>query len=190
MWRHRLRKSVCSAWVKVMRRTCPLSCLVLTMLFSASTTVRADKLVLVAGGTKDEDGVAATEGKLRGPFAVDFDKTGNAYIAEMIGLRVREIDSKGILTTIAGTGEKGKGGDDGPALKAEFDGPHHLAVAANGDVYLADTWHNRVRRMAAKTGVIITIAGTGDKGLTGHGGPGAEAEAAGTDFLAYAPTAA
>src|SRR5271166_6867077 len=88
----------------------------LTALFTIIPAARADKLVLVAGGTKDKDGITAIEAKLNGPFAVDFDKAGNAYIAEMLGLRVRKIDAKGILTTIAGTGEKGKG-DDGPALK-------------------------------------------------------------------------
>src|SRR5713226_1416349 len=104
-----------------MNRTSLLPLVALAMACAVASSARADKLVLVAGGTKDEDGVAATEGKLRGPFAVDFDKAGNTYIAEMIGLRVRKIDAKGILMTTAGTGEKGKGGDDGPALKAQFD---------------------------------------------------------------------
>jgi DNA-binding beta-propeller fold protein YncE len=102
----------------------------------------------------------------------------------MTGLRVRKIDAKGILNTIAGTGEKGKGGDDGPALKAEFDGPHHLTVAANGDVYLADTWNNRVRKIDAKTGVITTVAGTGEKGYSGDGGPATKAKFGGIYCLA------
>jgi hypothetical protein len=168
-----------------MSRIALLPVVALALVCVVATTARADKLVLVAGGAKDEDGVAATEGKLRGPFAVDFDKAGNTYIAEMIGLRVRKIDSKGILTTIAGTGEKGKGGDDGPARKAEFDGPHHLAVAANGDVYLADTWNNRVRKIEAKTGVITTVAGTGEKGYSGDGGPATKAKFGGIYCLAF-----
>jgi sugar lactone lactonase YvrE len=161
------------------------ACFVVAIALSATGAVRADKLVLVAGGSKDEDGVAATEGKLRGPFAVGFDKAGNTYVAEMIGLRVRKINAKGILTTIAGTGEKGKAGDDGPALKAQFDGPHHLALAANGDVYLADTWNNRVRKIDAKTGVITTIAGTGEKGFSGDGGPATKAKFGGIYCLAF-----
>jgi streptogramin lyase len=158
--------------------------LVLAIACGIAKDVRADKLVLVAGGSKDEDGVAATQGKLRGPFAVAFDKAGNTYIAEMTGLRVRKIDAKGILNTIAGTGEKGKGGDDGPALKAEFDGPHHLTVAASGDVYLADTWNNRVRKIDAKTGVITTVAGTGEKGYSGDSGPATKAKFGGIYCLA------
>jgi sugar lactone lactonase YvrE len=168
-----------------MSRACTFACLILSIFLATTSAARADKLVLVAGGTKDEDGVAATEGKVRGPFAVDFDKTGNTYIAEMIGLRVRKIDAKGILTTIAGTGEKGKGGDDGPALKAQFDGPHHLAVTPNGDVYLADTWNNRVRKIDGKTGVITNVAGTGDKGYSGDGGPATKAKFGGIYCLAF-----
>jgi DNA-binding beta-propeller fold protein YncE len=168
-----------------MNRKPLLPILALAISFLATTSVRADKLVLVAGGNKDEDGIAATDAKLRGPFAVDFDKAGNTYIAEMIGLRVRKVDSKGILTTIAGTGEKGKGGDGGPALKAQFDGPHHLAVAPNCDLYLADTWNNRVRKVDAKTGVITTIAGTGEKGFSGDGGPAIKAKFGGVYCLAF-----
>ncbi len=158
---------------------------ILTLLLVAAPVVCADKLVLVAGGAKDEDGVAAVDAKLIGPFAIDFDKAGNAYIAEMIGLRVRKVDRQGKLTTIAGTGEKGKGPDEGPALKAQFDGPHHLAVSFNGDIYVADTWNNRVRKIDAKTGMITTIAGTGEKGFSGDGGPAVKAKLGGVYCLAF-----
>jgi DNA-binding beta-propeller fold protein YncE len=169
-----------------MRRTPVLPFLALAVAFAFAPAVRADKLVLVAGGNKDDDGVAATEAKLRGPFAVDFDKAGNTYIAEMTGHRVRKIDAKtGVLTTIAGTGEKGDGGDGGPAAKAQFNSPHHLAVAANGDVYVADTLNNRVRKIDAKTGVITTVAGTGEKGFSGDGGPAAKAKFGGVYCLAF-----
>ncbi len=156
---------------------------------SWTPAVRADKLVLVAGGNKDADGVAATEAKLNGPFAVAFDKAGNTYIAEMTGHRVRKIDAKtGVLGTIAGTGEKGDGGDGGPATKAQFNSPHHLAVAANGDVYIADTLNNRrVRKIDAKTGVLATVAGTGDKGFSGDGGPANKAKFGGVYCLAFDP---
>src|SRR5437868_3368327 len=144
----------------------PLIALAVTSAFVP--TVRADKLVLVAGGNQDADGVPATEAKLNGPFAVAFDKAGNTYIAEMTGQRVRKIDAKtGVLTTVAGTGEKGDGGDGGPATKAQFNNPHHLAVADSGDIYVADTLNCRVRKIDAKTGVITTVAGTGDKGFGG-----------------------
>jgi DNA-binding beta-propeller fold protein YncE len=83
---------------------------------------------------------------------------------------VLKIDAGGRFTTLAGTGRKGDGGDGGPASKAEFNGPHNLAVAPNGDVYVADTWNCRVRKIDARTGVITTLAGTGVKGFSGDGG--------------------
>jgi hypothetical protein len=152
--------------------------------FSCSSAIGADKLVLIAGGAKDGDGIAATEAKLNAPFAVAFDKAGNLYFVEMVGLRVRKIDAKGVATVIAGTGEKGDGGDGGPATKATFNGPHHLLVGPNGDVFVADTWNNRVRKIDAKTGVITTIAGTGDKGFSGDGGLAVKAKFGGIYCLA------
>jgi DNA-binding beta-propeller fold protein YncE len=150
--------------------------LALALSLIAVAACRADKLVLVAGGTKDADNIPATEAALKTPFGVAFDKAGNVYFVEYTGHRVRKIDSKGVLTTIAGTGEKGSGGDGGPALKATFNNMHSLAVTANGDVYVADTGNNRVRKIDAKTGVVTTVAGTGDKGFGGDDGPATKAK--------------
>jgi DNA-binding beta-propeller fold protein YncE len=148
---------------------------------------RADKLVLVAGGDMEQEGALAMQAKLRSPFGVDFDKSGNMFIVELTGQRVRKVDRQGYLTTIAGTGRKGEGGDGGPAAKAEFNGMHSLAVAANGDIYLADTWNNRVRKIDAKTGQITTVAGTGQKGFSGDGGPAMQAQFGGIYCVALDP---
>src|SRR5690242_3312579 len=91
-----------------------------------AATARAATVTLIAGGGTGGDGSKATEAKLNEPFALDFDKAGNIYFAEMGGNRVRKVDTNGILTTIAGTGEKGNSGDGGPAIKAQLNGPHHL----------------------------------------------------------------
>jgi hypothetical protein len=91
---------------------------------------------------------------------------------------------EGRIETIAGNGEAGFAGDGGPASAAQLNGPHHLLVLANGDVLIADTWNNRVRKIDAKTGVIKTIAGTGKKGFSGDGGPATEAEFSGIHCLA------
>jgi sugar lactone lactonase YvrE len=142
----------------------------------AVTACRADKLVLVAGGTKDGDNIPATQAKLQTPFGVAFDKAGNVYFVEYTGHRVRKIDAKtGTVTTVAGTGEKGYGGDGGPALKATFNNMHSLAVTPDGDIYVADTGNNRVRKIDTK-GVVTTVAGTGEKGFGGDGGPAAKAK--------------
>jgi sugar lactone lactonase YvrE len=146
------------------------------VLLLAVTASRADKLVLVAGGTKDGDGIPATQAQLKTPFGVAFDKAGNVYFVEYTGHRVRKIDAKGVVTTVAGTGEKGDGGDGGPALKATFNNMHSLAVTPDGDIYVADTGNNRVRKIDAKTGVVTTVAGTGEKGFSGDEGPAAKAK--------------
>jgi DNA-binding beta-propeller fold protein YncE len=97
------------------------------------------------------------------------------------------VDGKGVLTVVAGTGEKGDAGDGGPAKKATFNGMHNLAVAPSGDIYLADTWNNRVRKIEANTGVISAFAGTGEKGFGGDGGPAAKAQFGGVYCVALDP---
>src|SRR6185503_14563616 len=91
----------------------------------------AAQVILVAGGgsnTNTAVPLKATEARLNGPFGVDFDFAGNLYIVEMTGNRVRKLDGNGMLTVIAGTGEKGA--KDGPGLTAQFNGPHNLAISA------------------------------------------------------------
>jgi DNA-binding beta-propeller fold protein YncE len=141
----------------------------------------ADKLVLVAGGTEGE--------KLIQPFGVDFHSDGTIFIVEMAkGERLRAIDAKGKLVTVAGTeGSKGNDGDSGPGSKATFNGMHSLAVGSDGLVYLADTWNNRVRTFDPKTGTVAAFAGTGEKGFSGDGGPAAKAKFGGVFCVAFDP---
>jgi sugar lactone lactonase YvrE len=140
---------------------------VLFLCLMSATPVRAEKIVLVAG---------EGETKLQMPFAVDFDRAGNVFIAEYIGQRVSKMDGKGILTPLAGTGEKGYGGDDGPATKAQFNSIHSLIVVPNGDLYIADSFNKRLRKIDSRTGMIHTVAGTGEKGFSGDGGPATKAK--------------
>jgi DNA-binding beta-propeller fold protein YncE len=142
---------------------------------ASDSSVRAERLVLVAGGD-ESDSASATRARLDSPFGVAFDRLGNLFIVEMTGHRVLKVSDKGVLTTVAGTGQKGEGGDGGPAKAAQFNGMHSLAVAANGDVYVCDTWNNRVRKIDSRTGVITTICGTGKKGFSGDGGPATQAQ--------------
>jgi DNA-binding beta-propeller fold protein YncE len=129
----------------------------------------------VAGGGDRTEGVPATKARLQAPFGVAFDRAGNLYFVEYAGHRIGRIDSEGIVATVAGTGKKGDGGDGGPARNAELSSPHSLAVAANGDIYIADTGNNRVRKVDGRTGTITTVAGTGEKGHAGDGGPAIKA---------------
>lgn len=157
------------------------------LLLAAGLPARAaEKIVLVAGGGTEAEGPAA-KAKLTGPFGVDFAKDGTMYVVEMVGLRVLRVDDKGMLTHLAGTGTKGNGGDGGPAIRAEFNGPHSLAVGPDGLVYVADTWNNRVRVIDPKTGTIRAFAGTGEKGFAGDGGPADKAQFGGVYCIAFDP---
>src|SRR5262245_21874894 len=148
----------------------------LALALAATHPALADRLVLVAGGGKGVEGVPATAAKLFQPFGVDFDAANNMYVVELGGHRVLKVDGKGTLTVLGGTGKKGDGGDGGPARQALFNGMHSLAVAPNGDLYLADTWNNRVRKLDVKSGVLSAFAGTGKKGYAGDDGPAAQAQ--------------
>lgn len=150
---------------------------ILLSVLSRPLELQAAGLVLVAGGGDDvDDGVPATEARLNTPFGVDFDGAGNLYFVELNGNRVGRVDRRGRFATIAGVGSKGDGGDGGPALKAQFNGPHNLAVAPNGDLFISDTWNNRVRQIDMRTHRISAIAGTGERGFSGDGGPAAQAK--------------
>jgi sugar lactone lactonase YvrE len=142
----------------------------------AATPAEAQKLIVVAGGGSKNGPTPATEAALIGPFGVDFDKAGNMYIVELTGDRVHQVDPKGLLTTIGGTGKKGNSGDDGPATKAEFNGMHSLAMLPDGNLCVADTWNNRLRKIDLKSGKITALAGSGTKGFSGDGGSALKAE--------------
>jgi sugar lactone lactonase YvrE len=155
---------------------------------------RTGRLVLVAGGGTGGDNTLADRAALNGPFGVDFDARGTVFFVEMVGNRVRMLPLEAtapdvIVNTIAGTGRKGSGGNDGPAAQAELNGPHSLAVTRNGDIYVADTWNNQVRKIDANTRRIRRIVGTGDTGFSGDGGPAAQADFGGIYCVALDETA-
>lgn len=137
-----------------------LSLSVLVAIVTSALPLRAEKIVLVAGGGKDAVGIPAIEAKLKEPFGAGFDHAGNMFIVEMaMGNRLLKIDPKGLLTHIAGTGKAGFSGDGGLALAAEFNGPHNLAVLPDGNVLIGDTWAGRVRKVDVKAGTVTSLAG-------------------------------
>jgi DNA-binding beta-propeller fold protein YncE len=152
-------------------------------LLVAASASAASLSVFAGGGTKVTG--LATDCRLADPFATDFDAQGNTYICEMTNNRILKVDARGILTVFAGTTKKGAGGDGGPAVEAQFNGPHHLLVARNGDVYVADTWNWNVRRIDGKSGIITTFAGTGKRGYSGDGGLAKAADFSGTYCIAF-----
>jgi outer membrane protein assembly factor BamB len=105
------------------------------------------------------DGGPATAARLGSPIAVAVGPDGDLYIAEHAG-RIRRVDHETrVITTFAGIGREESSGDGGPATAAGIDRPHGLAVAADGTVYVSDTYGNRIRRIDARTGIITTVAG-------------------------------
>lgn len=117
----------------------------------------------------------ATLAGLGRPEGVVIDRHGNVYIADTGNHRVRRVDVTGVITVIAGTGVQGDSGDGGLGPAAQLNQPHGVAVDGLGNVYIADTWNFRVRRVSA-TGVITTVAGTGVIGYSGDGGPATSAQ--------------
>ena len=102
------------------------------------------------------------------------DSGGNTYVCEREGNSIRRIDADGVITTVAGTGEKGYSGDGGPAIECRFNGPKAIRCDADGNVLIVDTENHAIRRLDAATGVITTVAG-GREGAGGDGGPATDA---------------
>lgn len=136
------------------------------------------RIVLGGGAGFTGDGMDATRALLRQPKALERDAAGNLYILDQANLRVRKIDkATGVITTIAGDGTAGFAGDGGLATAAKLafetgsnpEPSGGLAVGPN-TLYIADTLNHRIRTVDLTTGMIETIAGTGEGGLSGDGG--------------------
>ena len=157
-----------------------LAALFLPTLLCAS--LRAGDAEIVIGGLMpaESGNWDPKDSPLLSPFGVDFNADGEMWIVELEGGRVHRFDAAGKLHLAGGDGTKNYTGDAGMLAAATFNGMHNCAVTPNGDLYIADSWNHCVRRVDAETGVISTIAGTGQKGFSGDGGP---ATAATFDFV-------
>jgi hypothetical protein len=120
------------------------------------------------------DGGPATDADLSSPFGVAVDAAGNLYIADFYNNRVRKVSTSGTITTVAGNGTTGFSGDGGPATNASLYNPAGVAVDAAGNLYIADTSNERVRKVST-SGTITTVAGDGTQGFSGDGGPATNA---------------
>ena len=110
------------------------------------------------------DGGLATKARLNEPYEVRFDRDGNMYFVEMGNHVVRRVDADTkMIATVAGTGEQGYGGDDGPALQAQFNQPHSIALDGRGGLFVADIGNHRIRRIDLATGMVQSVAGTGER---------------------------
>lgn len=131
------------------------------------------------------DGGPATAAALNFPSAVAVAEDGTVYIADTWNHRIRRIDpATGFISTIAGTGHAKFYGDNGPAVKAALNEPVALVLDGPDSLYIADQSNNRIRKLDVPSGVITTVAGTGESGYNGDGAAGPETALAGPSGLA------
>jgi len=146
---------------------------------------------VAGGGERLGAGGPATSAAFCGPTDVALDAAGNIYISDTGdycsgpgGVTVRKVDSHGVITTVAGTGEEGYSGDGGPATKARLNFPFAVAVDREGNLYISDENNYRIRKVD-KEGIITTIAGTGEEGHSGDRGPATSAKLTDTGGIAF-----
>ena len=122
------------------------------------------------------DGAAATSADIGDVTDVAVNAAGDLYIADESNSVIRRVDhATGIITTVAGTGTAGYSGDGAAATLAELNAPYGVAVTAAGDLYIADSTNNVIRRVDHATGIITTVAGTGAVGYSGDGAAATDA---------------
>ena len=145
---------------------------------AGTITTVAGKGTAAFGG----DGGPATSAQLYNPAGVAVDAAGNLFIADTGNQRIRKVDPAGTITSVAGNGHQGFGGDGGSATSAHLNNPSGLAVDASGNLFIADQDNNRIRKIDL-TGMITTVAGGAcpeppycNPGFSGDGGPAASAQ--------------
>jgi hypothetical protein len=149
--------------------------LVIALVPTSVTKAAVGDITTVAGGDGIGDTGPAVVAGLSTPSGVAVDTPGNVYIVDTYHHRIRRVDAtSGVITTVAGSGTAGSNGDNGPATGAQLNTPTAVAIDAAGNLYIADTSNNRIRRIDTN-GTITTIAGTGTPGYSGDNGPAANA---------------
>ncbi len=150
------------------------------VVWSLQNRTGASPTIVAGGGSlapAQANGGQAVDAALNQPNAVALDAAGNLYIAETGANLVRKVDlATGIITTVAGTGTAGYSGDQAAATSATLNGPAGIAANAAGDLFIADTGNNVIRRVYALSGTIATVVGNGTAGYTGDGGYALQAE--------------
>jgi sugar lactone lactonase YvrE len=136
--------------------------------------INGDGIMDSVAGTSD-DGGSALAAQLDFPNAIATDASGNVYVADTDIQRIRKITPAGVISTAAGSGAAGFGGDGGPALSAQLNYPAGVAADAAGNIFIADTRNHRVRKVTPG-GVITTVAGNGTGGFSGDGGRASSAQ--------------
>lgn len=164
----RIPRSQKLLWLRTRRSMSYMSLLMFCAAAFAQTAAQKSALARLQPRADEASLIEATGIGLSRPAGVAFDAAGNLYIAENGNNLIVEVSSVGMISTIAGTGEQGYAGDNGPATSAVLDSPAGVAVDTTGNIYIADSHNNRIRKVTS--GTITTIAGTGAAGFFGDGG--------------------
>ena len=150
------------------------------LLLVCARVMCGQSVVTIAGtGTAgfSGDGGPGTQAQINNPYGLTMGPDGALYFCEIGNHRVRRLDLKThVISTAAGSGEKGYSGDGGPALRAALNEPYEVRFDRAGNMFFAEMQNHVVRRVDAKTRVITTVAGTGTAGFGGDGGPAAAAQ--------------
>lgn len=147
------------------------------------------RITTVAGtdtGGFSGDGGQASQARLLFPSKVEIGPDGSLYIADTLNHRIRRVGSNKIITTVAGNGVRDFTGDGGPATLASLHSPSDVTIGPDGSLYIADTNNVRIRRVGPD-GIITTVAGTGQLGSAGDGGPAIQADLLGPSAVALGP---
>jgi DNA-binding beta-propeller fold protein YncE len=134
------------------------------------------------------DGGPGVRAQINNPYGLAVGPDGALYFCEIGNHRVRWLDLKtGVISTFAGSGEKGYSGDGGPATSAAMNEPYEIAFDRAGNLYIDEMQNHVVRKIDAKTRIITTVAGTGIAGFSGDGGPAAKAQLRQPHSIAFDP---
>ena len=167
------------------------ACLAASSVYSNAITVNiySNSLIKTIAGngsaTYSGDGGAATSASINQPFGMVRDASGNIYFSDFANNRVRKINSSGTITTIAGNGVASSIGDGGLATSASVNGPAGLAKDAVGNIYIAEYYGNKIRKINISTGIITTVVGTGIAGFLGDGASAISARINGPVGIAF-----
>ena len=165
---------------------------ILAVCFLAAGLFAAPKTVKTLAGTGTAgysgDGGPASAARINNPYGLSIGPDGALYVCEIGNHVIRRTDLKtGVISTVAGNGKMGYSGDGGPATQASLNEPYEIRFDKAGNMFFAEMKNHIVRRVDAATKVISTVAGTGQPGYSGDGGPAAKAQLRQPHSIAFDP---